>query len=121
MERFEFVVQPEQAGERLDRFLAAQTGLSRSALQQLMEQGGVLYAGKPAAKNQKIQPGISICVEVPEAQPLDAVPQDIPVDIVYEDEHLLVVNKPKGGASCTRQPGRYAGKRAAVSLCGAAV
>ena len=42
MERFEFVVQPEQAGERLDRFLAAQTGLSRSALQQLMEQVGVL-------------------------------------------------------------------------------
>ena len=96
MERFEFVVQPEQAGERLDRFLATQTGLSRSALQQLMEQGGVLYAGKPAAKNQKIQPGITVCVEVPEAQPLDAVPQDIPVDIVYEDEHLLVVNKPKG-------------------------
>lgn len=96
MERFEFVVQPEQAGERLDRFLAAQTGLSRSALQQLMEQGGVLYAGKSAAKNQKIQPGITICVEVPDAQPLDAVPQNIPVDIVYEDEHLLVVNKPKG-------------------------
>ena len=66
MERFEFVVQPEQAGERLDRFLAAQTGLSRSALQQLMEQGGVLYAGKSAAKNQKIQPGITICVEVPD-------------------------------------------------------
>ena len=96
MERFEFVVHPEQAGERLDRFLAGQTGLSRSALQQLIEQGGVRYAGKPACKNQKIQPGISICVDVPDAQPLDAVPQDIPVNIVYEDEHLLVVNKPKG-------------------------
>ncbi len=97
MEKFEFLIAPEQAGVRLDRFLADQdTGLSRSALQQLLEKGSVLCDGSPAAKNQKTRQGQRIELQVPQAQPLDAVPQDIPVEIVYEDDYLLVVNKPKG-------------------------
>ena len=97
MEKFKFLIPPDQTGVRLDRFLADQEiGLSRSALQQLLEQGAVLCDGKPASKNQKTRAGQQIELEVPDAQPLDAVPQDIPVNIVYEDDHLLVVNKPKG-------------------------
>lgn len=98
MERFELFVPPESEGERIDRFLAGcdELELSRSALQHLLEQGLVQCEQAPAAKNLKLRAGQCIWVEVPDAKPLDAVPQDIPVDIVYEDEHLLVVNKPKG-------------------------
>lgn len=97
MEKFDFLVSQEQAGVRIDRFLVDQDiGLTRNAIQQLLEKGFVLCNGKPAAKNLKIQTGNQIQIEIPDAKPLDAVPQNIPVDIVYEDEYLLVVNKPKG-------------------------
>lgn len=98
MERFEQVVPVQAAGQRLDSFAAEQPEwkLSRSAAQQLIEKGGILCDGKKAAKNTKLKAGQSITVEIPDAVPLDAVAQDIPLNIVYEDEHLLVVNKPKG-------------------------
>ena len=98
MERFEQIVPQEAAGQRLDSFAAAQPEwkLSRSGAQQLIEKGGILCDGKPAAKNTKLKAGQCITVEIPDAVPLDAVAQDIPLDIVYEDEQLLVVNKPKG-------------------------
>ena len=97
MEQREFAVEAEDAGQRIDRFLAGEdTGLSRSALQNLIAEGHVLANGQPAAKNRKLKAGDTILVEIPDAAPIAAVPQDIPLDIVYEDEHLLVVNKPKG-------------------------
>ena len=97
MEQREFAVEAEDAGQRIDRFLAGEdTGLSRSALQNLIAEGHVLANGRPAAKNRKLKAGDTILVEIPDAAPIAAVPQDIPLDIVYEDEHLLVVNKPKG-------------------------
>lgn len=97
MQRFEFLVPSESEGERIDRFLAAQNcGVSRSALQQLFVQGLILCNEKPTAKNQKIKAGQRLVVQLPPVQTLAALPQDIPVDIVYEDDALLVVNKPKG-------------------------
>lgn len=92
-----FCPEPGDAGSRLDAFLALNLeGKTRSAVQKLMDQGKVLVNGKAGRKNDKVKPGDSIRVEIPEPEPLELLPQDIPLDIVYEDEHLLVVNKPKG-------------------------
>ena len=87
----------DTAGERLDAFLArAGEGLTRSAAQKLLEQGLVLRNGKPGRKNDKLTPGDVVEYTIPEAKPVDIVPTEIPLDIVYEDEDLLVINKPKG-------------------------
>lgn len=97
MEQREFIVETEAAGQRIDRFLSGEdTGLSRSALQGLVADGHVLCNGKSIAKSLKLKAGDTILLEIPDAKPIEAVPQDIPLDIVYEDDHLLVVNKPKG-------------------------
>ena len=97
MEQREFIVEAEGAGQRIDRFLSGEdTGLSRSALQGLVAEGHVLCNGKSIAKSLKLKAGDTILLEIPDAKPIEAVPQDIPLDIVYEDDHLLVVNKPKG-------------------------
>ena len=97
MEQRELMVEAEAAGQRIDRFLSGEdTGLSRSALQALVADGHVLCNGRQVAKSLKLKAGDTILLEIPDAKPIEAVPQDIPLEIVYEDEHLLVVNKPKG-------------------------
>lgn len=97
MEQLEFTVEAEASGARIDRFLAGEeTGMSRSALQNLLEQGHVLCNGRTVPKSCRLRPGDVILLEIPDAQPIAAQPQDIPLEIVYEDAHLLVVNKPKG-------------------------
>ena len=97
MEQREFIVEQETAGQRIDRFLSGEdTGLSRSALQALVVEGHVQCNGKTVAKSLKLKAGDTVLLEIPDAKPIEAVPQDIPLDIVYEDAHLLVVNKPKG-------------------------
>ena len=84
-------------GERLDAFLARSAeGLSRSAAQKLIEEGLVKRNGRPGKKNDKLNIGDAIDYEVPEAKPVDIVPTEMKLDIVYEDEDLLVINKPKG-------------------------
>ena len=89
---------PEDTGKRLDAWLAAQEalGLTRSAVQQLLEQNQITRNGRSAKKNDKLQAGDTITVTVPEPQPLTVLPQDLPLEIVFEDDDLLVVNKPKG-------------------------
>jgi len=85
------------AGERLDAFLARTLeGMTRSAAQRLLEEGCVLRCGKPGKKNDKLNMGDEICVTMPEPRQTDIVPTQIPLDIVYEDEDVLVINKPKG-------------------------
>lgn len=92
-----FTVQPEEAGLRLDKLAAAHfPQLTRSYLQQLMEQGCVHCAGSLAGKSTKPKIGQTVCIAVPPAQPVALCAQPIPLDIVYEDGDLLVVNKPKG-------------------------
>ena len=87
----------DTAGERLDAFLArAVEGLTRSAAQRLLDEGCVLVNGKPGKKNCKLNMGDEISVEIPEPKPVDIVPKEIPLEIVYEDDDVLVINKPKG-------------------------
>jgi len=84
-------------GERLDAFLARNAeGLSRSAAQKLIEDGQVLRNGKKGKKNDKLNMGDTIEYTIPEAKPVDIAPTEMHLDIVYEDEDLLVINKPKG-------------------------
>ena len=85
------------SGERLDAFLArCAEGLSRSAAQKLIEEGAVKRNGKPGKKNDKLNVGDVIEYAIPEAKPVDIQPTEMSLDIVYEDEDLLVINKPKG-------------------------
>ena len=85
------------AGERLDAFLARSIeNLSRSGAQKLLEDGCVLRNGKPGRKNDKLNDGDTISVTMPEPKTVDIAPKEIPLDIVYEDEDVLVINKPKG-------------------------
>jgi len=85
------------AGERLDAFLARSVeNLSRSGAQKLLEDGCVLRNGKPGKKNDKLNTGDKLEVTMPEPKAVDIVPKQMALDIVYEDDDLLVINKPKG-------------------------
>ena len=84
-------------GVRLDAFLASRDlGLTRSALQRLLENGLVRVDGKAVKKNYKTRIGDEIELEVPEPEAPEILPEDIPLDIRYEDEDVIVLNKPKG-------------------------
>ena len=85
------------AGERADQFLARTVpGLTRSGAQRLLEEGAVLCGGESVKKNRKTAPGEVYTVDLPDPEPIQALPQDIPLDVVYEDEDVIVVNKPVG-------------------------
>ena len=87
----------DQSGERADAFLArAVEGLTRSAAQRLLEEGAVTLNGKPLKKNYKTTPGDLLEITLPDPEPVDVVPQNIPLDVVYEDSDVIVVNKPVG-------------------------
>ena len=88
---------PDLSGERLDAFLArAVEGLSRSAAQKLIDEGHVRRNGGPAKKNDKLSPGDTVDYTIPEPKEVDIAPTEMALDIAYEDEDLLVINKPKG-------------------------
>ena len=98
-EHVTFTVPEEFAGERLDKWLAAPERalqMTRSAVQLRMEQQAVLVNGTPVPKNYRQRGGDVIEITLPEPEPLTLEPENIPLDIVYEDADLLVVNKPKG-------------------------
>lgn len=87
----------ETPGRRLDAFLAEQVeDLTRSAAQKLLEKGAVTVAGRPARKNEKTASGMAVEVELPDPEPIDVLPQNIPLDVVYEDADVIVINKPVG-------------------------
>ncbi len=87
----------EAAGSRIDKFISDSIAeLTRSAVQVLLEKEKIVVNGKAVSKNYKLRCGDNISAEIPEPEPLDAVPENIPLEIVYEDSDLLVVNKPKG-------------------------
>ena len=110
MEKFVLNVEETDSGIRLDKWLASkkETDMTRTAVQNLIESGGVLVNGKTVSKNYKQKSGDVIEVTIPDPVELDAKPEDIPLDIVYEDESLLVVNKPKGMV-VHPAPGNYSG------------
>ena len=87
----------EQAGQRADQFLAQTVDtLTRSGAQKLLEQGRVTVNGKAAKKNTKFSAGDTVIVQLPEPEPVEVLPQNIPLDVVYEDQDVIVVNKPVG-------------------------
>ena len=91
------ILTPEAGGERLDAFLARLVPeLTRSAAQRLLEEGAVTSGGRPLKKSEKTAPGQVVEVVLPEPEPVDVLPQNIPLDVVYEDEDVIVVNKPVG-------------------------
>ena len=88
---------PEAAGQRLDAFLAETLPeLTRSAAQRLIAEGLVTVDGKAPAKSLKLSGGETVAVTVPEPEEAQALPEDIPLDVVYEDDDVIVVNKPVG-------------------------
>ena len=91
------ILYADTPGERLDAFLArSEAGLSRSAAQKLIEEGCVLRNGRPCRKNDRLEPGDAVRVTLPEPKAVDIRPTEMPLDIVYEDGDVLVINKPKG-------------------------
>ena len=87
----------DREGERADAFLARSLPeLTRSACQKLLEKELVLLDEKPLRKNDRLSPGQELEVTLPDPEPLDVVPQNIPLDVVYEDGDVIVVNKPVG-------------------------
>ena len=81
---------------RLDKLLSDLTELSRSAAARLCEEGAVLLNGKVADKKATVKNGDLIEYDLPEPEPSEVMPENIPIDIVYEDEYVIVINKPKG-------------------------
>ena len=96
-------------GERIDKFLSALLeNSSRNAIQKLIEEGKVFVNGIAVNKKYKVSTNDEVVMLPGELKPLDAEPENIPLDIVYEDEHLLVVNKPRGMV-VHPAPGNYSG------------
>jgi 23S rRNA pseudouridine1911/1915/1917 synthase len=92
-----FTVTDEQAGMRLDKMMAAEyPDASRSFVQRMIEEGGVTVNGRVPSKSEKLKAGDEILITPFEVKELSAEPQNIPLDIRYEDDDLLVVNKPRG-------------------------
>ena len=90
-------ISAEESGERIDALLARIfPALSRSLIQKCMEQGAVTLNGRPAKKNARAAEGDLVDFVLPETEELPLTPQDIPLDVVYEDSDLIVVNKPRG-------------------------
>lgn len=97
MKNLKLTVTPESAGARLDSFAASdESGLSRSAAARLIEEGRVTVNGRTETKKYRVCEGDSVAIELPDPEPDEAVAQDIPLDIVYEDSDIIVVNKPSG-------------------------
>ena len=97
MEIYDYTVEKEESGIRIDRYLAEKdSGLSRSFLQKLLKEGQITVGEKAAKSNYKVRENDRIHLEIPDSSEPDIVPEDIPLDILYEDEDVLIVNKPKG-------------------------
>lgn len=96
-ETLKLTADTENIGNRIDKFVSENAeGITRSAVQGLLEKGMILVNGGAVSKNYKLKNGDVIDIEIPEPEPMDAVAENISLDIVYEDSDLLVVNKPKG-------------------------
>lgn len=97
MKSLKLYVSNETAGQRIDKWLSENIeDLSRSSVQKLLKENNILINSQAVSKNYKLRSDDIIDINIPEPELLDVAPQNIPVDIVYEDDDLLVVNKPKG-------------------------
>ncbi|NLY52720.1 MAG: RluA family pseudouridine synthase [Firmicutes bacterium] len=93
----QLVVEEKEGGSRLDRYLTEKVeGRSRSYLRKLIDQGLVLVNGRQVKAGYSITAGDKVRVEIPPPQPIEVVPESIPLDILYEDQDIIVINKPPG-------------------------
>ncbi|MDI6890733.1 MAG: RluA family pseudouridine synthase [Thermodesulfovibrionales bacterium] len=92
----EIVVQMSDVGQRLDTFLAKKTGITRSQIQKLIGKCDVLVNGRSVSQNYKVKKDDLISLKVPEKKPEGLIPEPIPIDTLYKDDHIVVVNKPAG-------------------------
>ena len=109
MEYLTFAAEQQDAGIRTDVFLADNIdGLSRSSIKKLLEQGNIRINGKEGKANYKLRIGDILDVEIPDVKETEILPEDIPLDILYEDKDVIVVNKPQGMV-VHPAPGHYTG------------
>ena len=101
-------VQTQDSGRRLDAYLSENTELSRSAAAKLIESGNVTVFGKTVSKKYAVAPNDEIEISIPELEVCEALPENIPLDIVYEDGDILIINKPSGMV-VHPAPGNYSG------------
>ncbi len=97
MQHFELTVDAEQAGQRLDQFVVALVpGQSRSQIQRLIKEGQIRLGDEPARSNHQVRSGEVVIVDVPDPSPATPVPEALPIDVLFEDSDVIVVNKPAG-------------------------
>ena len=96
LNKFSFSADSCDASKRLDVYVSEKTGVSRSAAVRLIECGAVVVNGKSETKKYKMCAGDNVGVTIPEAQECEALPENIPIDVVYEDSDIIVVCKPQG-------------------------
>lgn len=97
MNEFHYIIAPENVGNRIDKWVSQEnSSVTRSSIQKLIDSGNILVNDKQVSKNYKLRLNDRIHIIIPDPVELDVLPQNIPIDIVYEDDDLLVVNKPKG-------------------------
>ena len=106
--QIELIASEADKGKRLDSFISENTELSRSAAVRLIEDSMVLVGDKSETKKYKVCVGDVICVCLPEPTPTEAEPENIPINIVYEDNDIIVVNKEQGMV-VHPAPGNYSG------------
>lgn len=92
----EFVVEPSEAGKRIDVFLASKTNITRSQIQKAIENRDISVNGKPTENKYRIKQDDVIVINITEKNFEGLIPQDIPIEILFKDEHIIVVNKPSG-------------------------
>ena len=103
-----YKVESASVGKRLDAFVSETAEITRSTAAKLIEDGDVLVGGNKKAKNYKMREGDEVSVELPEPEEYDVTPENIPLDVVYEDEYIIVINKPSGMV-VHPAPGNYSG------------
>ncbi|NLY53867.1 MAG: RluA family pseudouridine synthase [Firmicutes bacterium] len=97
MQEYEFIVGPADVGQRLDAWLAQQNlDISRSQIQRLISEGYIRVDGCLRKNNYRLRAGEQVFVSMPQPRPLEVVPENIPLCIIYEDAHLVIVDKPQG-------------------------
>jgi 23S rRNA pseudouridine1911/1915/1917 synthase len=120
MEVREFYIEVEEAGKRLDSFLSEKIeGCSRTYMQKLIDEGHCKVGGKNAKSNLKLRKGDKVVVVIPDPVPLEVEPERIELDIVFEDDDIIVINKPQGMVVHPAH-GNYSGTvvNALLSHCG---
>lgn len=96
MHQEKIVVQPAEKGERIDTFLAGKTGITRSQIQRMIEHGDVLLNENNVSRHYRVKNQDAITIGIAPKDTEELVPEPIPLDILYQDDHIVVVNKPPG-------------------------